>query len=280
MPIYSPSATTTFARCPQLWQFYREGWQPKHIGRLEVSAAYGVGFAKAMEVIFRTYPEQTIAETGRAVLAGIESAQSYIQNRLDNGGVVGNDNSNITAIPDRLTKAILAFIKRWNCPQGWHSFMPELVFPEHGNCRVDLLCQSDFGPCIVDFKTNLTKPQPYVLESRLAAFEHSWQFYHYVWAAREMGIDVRSFSVVIVSFEPFSISQDQWVVDEEYLAQWKDSAIGWWGRMDYAKDRGLYDMAPDHSDKYGLCRYADVCLQGDRWNPERWERSLIHVERD
>ena len=280
MTVYSPSATMAFARCPQLWQFYREGWQPKHIGKVEIAAAYGVGYARAMETLFHSMPDPAPGDIEKAAFWGVEAAQRYIHTRIEAGGVVGSDGTSVGLISERLTKAVVTFAKRWICPRSWHSFMPELTFPEHGNCRVDLLCQTDFGPCIIDFKTKVTKPQAYALQKFVSDFEHSWQFYHYVWAARENGIHVTSFAVIVVSFEGFSITQEQWVVDEEYLEQWEHSAREWWQRMDEAKNNAVYPMAPDHSDKYGLCRYADVCLQGDRWNSERWERNLIHVPRD
>ena len=278
--IYSPSATTTFARCPQMWQFYREGWQPKHIGRLQIAGAYVIGFAKAMEELFRMYPYHISSNIEYATHVGIDIAQRSIQKFLDAGGVIGNDGQNVHLIPERLTKAILNFVKKWQKPSDWHSFIPELTFPEHGNCRVDLLCQSDYGPCIIDFKTKLTRPQEYRLAQDVAAYEYSWQFYHYIWAARSMNIAVESFAVIVVTFEPFSITQEQWIVDEDYLAQWIESAEYWWMLMDCAKETNNYVMATDHSDKYGLCRYAETCLGTDRLNPDRWERNMIYVPRD
>ena len=280
MTVYSPSATMAFARCPQMWWFYREGWQPKHIGKVEVAAAYGTGYARAMETLFHSMPDPMPVDIEKAIFFGVEAAQRYIHTRIEAGGIVGSDSVSIALIPERLTKAVTTFAKRWVRPGSWHSFMPELTFPEHGNCRVDLLCQTDFGPCIVDFKTKVTKPQAYTLQKFVSDFEHSWQFYHYVWAARENGIPVTSFAVIVVSFEAFSVTQEQWVVDEEYLGQWEHSARGWWQRMDEARNNDVYPMAPDHSDKYGLCRYAETCLNGNRWHPGAWERTMIHVSRD
>ena len=95
--IYSPSATTTFARCPQLWQFYREGWQPKHIGRLQISGAYGIGFAEAMETLFEQHP-WTTEVVDHAISNGIAAAERNIYKHFEAGGVIGHDGQNLNLI--------------------------------------------------------------------------------------------------------------------------------------------------------------------------------------
>ena len=280
MKVYSPTSTLTFARCPQMYRFYTSGWQPKHIGRVDMAAAAGVAFAKGMEVYFQAGLDRGMSTNVRkAIDAAQTCALDYIRVRLAAGGSMGADDNAYVQLPERLEKAITKFVRKWSFPPDWDNFRPELVFPDHGNCRIDLLCDTELGPCIVDFKTKVTRPAPYVLSEFISVLEHSWQFYHYIWAARQMGVEVQSYAACVVCFEPWEVVLEQWVVDEAYLEEWLTSAEVWWERMEAAELLGDYPMSPDHSDRYGLCRYSETCLTGERLFPETWPRNLIKVER-
>lgn len=263
-----------------MWQFTKNGYHPRHIGRLDMAAAAGIAFARGMEVYFN--PEVDLDQPPvvvRSIQAAHKAASDYLTIRLTAGGVMGSDDTSYVKLADRLTKAITKFAGRWQFPPGWHSFKPELVFPNHGNARADLLCQTDLGPCIIDFKTKVTRPQPYVLSQFISGLEHSWQFYHYIWAARQMGIPVRSYAVCVVSFEPWQVDIEEWVVDENYMDQWEQDAWQWWDKMLQAETTDTYIMSPDHTDRYGMCRYSETCLMGDRSFPSTWGNTMIKVER-
>lgn len=262
MAIYSPSSTTDFMTCPQLWWFRQQGWKSKYIGNPELAAAVGIGVSRSMEEYFRLVP--TPANLNISIEAGQKAAIEFIKSLLSHGGMMSaKEEKTYDLIPTRVAKAVAGFHKKQPFPSDWHTFMSELSFPDHGRARADLLCQSDLGPCVVDFKTKVTA-QDYIVDQFMMDQEQSWQMKHYVYAARQMGIPVTSYAICLIVIEPLQLHLEQWVVDEEVLSNWERDARYWWSLMDAARAVAEAGISPartaDHRTKYGLCRYYDLCF--------------------
>lgn len=252
--VYSPSSTTTFQRCPQLWVHQRT-WQPKALGNPACAAAVGIGISYGMELIFQGVELSTTLEEAA------NRARAFIDDRIEAGGyLLPAQEKTYELIPKRVEKALRRFWKESPLPTDWQDFRTELTFPDHGNCRVDLLHNSALGPCITDFKTKVAAAD-YIVDSFMFDAETSWQMYHYIWAAREMGIHVESFSIVLIVIEPFHVYLDQWVVDEDHLKQWLLDARRWWQLMEFTENGYVHPLrVGDHRDKYGLCEMHSACL--------------------
>lgn len=203
-----------------------------------------------------------------ALVAGKAEGLDSIRQRLDAGAyVIPSCEKTLELVPKRIEKAIKGFDKAQPFPEDWHSYQTELAFPDHGSARADLLCQTDMGPCIVDFKTKVTG-QDYMIQNAMFDYETSWQLMHYVFAARAMKIPVSSYAICLVVIEPFKIHFDQWVVDENRFNQWLRDAHYWWGQMERMESHAEpAPMVGDHRDKFGLCGMYDICqvLQPGQW---------------
>jgi hypothetical protein len=215
-----------------------------------------------MEVYFtRLGGEQLHSPTLEQVVgAAQETGIASIQERLDQGAALAPSvEKSWELLPTRIEKALRRFHKEQPLPADWHTFQPELVFPDHGQCRVDLLHQSALGPCITDFKTKVTAAE-YIVDSFLFDAETSWQMAHYVWAAREMGIRVDSFAICLIVIEPFHVYLEQWPIDEVNQTRWLVDAKNWWKLMELTETGIVAPMrVGDHRDKYGLCSMHSLC---------------------
>lgn len=232
-----------------------------------MAAAVGIGISTGMESY---YKEKGLEQS---VIDGQHSAVAFLQSKLDSGAIiVPRSEATYRAVPDRVEKAIRGFDKRKPFPSDWHSFLPELTFPDHGRARADLLCQSDLGPCIVDFKSKVTVSQEYILNDFLFDAETSWQLYHYVYSGRQMGLDIRSFAICLIVIEPLKFHLEQWIVDEDYLKRWEMDAWYWWTQMERSERDGFTARVGDHRTKYGLCELYDGCINN------AWE--LAYTKKD
>lgn len=255
MKVYSPSATLSFQQCPQRWLWERQGWRPKAVGRPTVAASIGIGISKGMELLFKS------STVGAAVDGAIEIAYKEVNERIEAGGYLAPDaEKGLEEMPRRIEKAIKGFVKQRPFPEDWHTFVTEVTFPDHGHSRPDLLCQSDLGPCIVDYKSKVTA-QDYIIDRFLQDMEKSWQMYHYIWAARAMGLQVESFAVCLIIIEPLHFYLEQWVVDEEHMARWVLDAHRWWAQMEKIDQDGLTPArVGEHRNQYGLCPQYGMCF--------------------
>lgn len=269
--IYSPSATLAFQRCPTLWSYHRQGYRTKAIGVPNVAAAIGIGISRGMELLY------SHASVGDAVTTAIETAHKEVYDVIEthSGYVLPNAERNLEEMPRRIEKAIKGFVKQKPLPEDWHRFSTEVTFPDYGHCRADILCQSDLGPCIVDWKTKVTA-QDYIIDRFLQDMETSWQLYHYVWAARCMGMDVQSFAVCLMVIEPLHFYVEQWIVDEQYMTQWVYDAHQWWRQMEEIETLSYTPHRVGvHRDQYGLCSHYGMCYD----SPQVSEMTYYRKER-
>ena len=255
MKVYSPSSTLTYMRCPQLWAFQQGGWQSKVIANVDCAAAVGLGIGHGLECQFKGASLDDAVVLARALAIG------HINDKVDKGGSINPACERAYGlIEQRVEKALRRFAKEKPLPEDWSDFRPELVFPDHGNCRVDLLHNSDLGPCITDFKTKVSAAE-YIVDNFMFDAETSWQMYHYVYAARQMGIKVESFAICLIVIEPFHVYLEQWLVDEQYMEIWEDNAKWWWYHMEEVEGGMMPPMrVGDHRDKYGLCSMYNACF--------------------
>lgn len=263
MKIYSPSSTINFQRCPQYFVYQRQGWQTKVVGKPQVAMAVGLGIGYGMELIFKGVP------TAKAIECAMVHSLVMVDTAIAGGAyLLPSVEKSYELIPKRVEKALRRFWKDGSLPNDWRDFRAELVFPDHGNCRVDLLHNSDLGPCITDFKTKVTAVD-YIVDNFLFDAETSWQMYHYVWAAREMGLKVDSFAIVLIVIEPFKVYVEQFMVDEQVLERWVKDAHYWWKLMEIAEAFPEKAMrVGDCRTKYGLCDMHSACFGVARENME------------
>lgn len=267
MNIYSPSSTIDYYTCPLMWRLRKAGWRSKKIGKPELAAAVGIGFAKAMEVYYGGRGLETEGLTGGAIQEGQDAARNFLDPLFDRGAsVYPTDEKTYSLVLPRIKKAVEGYLKKFSLPDGWTDFQTELAFPDQGNARIDLLCNTPSGPTVADFKTKVTATD-WRVTSSLFDFETSWAMHHYVWALRENHIQVDNYAIILVVIEPsVKVYLEQYSVDEEALEQWHRDALYWWrlmgGVVDKEKVFGFLGVtrAPEHRNKYGLCRYYDLCI--------------------
>lgn len=254
MKVYSPSSTLTFQRCPQLWVYHKEGLRPKTIGAKQIAANIGIAIGKGLEWCYKGNCEPD------ALVVANHALRDLFQVAIDAGAyVLPRHEGAYEVAGTRVNKALRRFFKEQPFPRDWKDFRPEIVFPDHGNCRVDLLFNSDNGPCILDFKTKVACPD-YRVDEFIFDFETSWQMHHYVWAGRQMGMVISSFALCLIIIEPFECHVRQWVVDEDALDRWERDAYVWWQLMEEVETGFMHPMrVGDHRDKYGLCEAHGLC---------------------
>jgi len=259
--VYSPSSTLMFQRCPQLWWWKQQNWESQTIGNADCAAAVGIGFGKGMELYHKAL-EWSTAGLERVIDTSVSAGLQRLEARIAAGAsLLPRVEATYNLIPQRIEKAIRGFHKKKPLPEDWCDFLTERTFPDYGNCRIDMLCRSDLGPCIVDFKSKVTA-QAYRIDDFLFDAETSWQMMHYVWAARQLGLNVDSYAIVLVTIEPLQFFVEQWVVDEERIARWALDAVRWWHQMEVTETCALVIGATrvgNHRDQYGLCSHYGLC---------------------
>jgi len=258
--IYSPSSTLEFQTCPLKWRLRKNGVISTIIGKPTLAAAIGIGFAKGMELYYREGDSEQAQSLGR------KTTEDYIKDLLEKGGRILHDSeTTYSLIGERAEKGIQKFLSKNRFPSDWEHFVPELTFPNHGNCRADLLCDSSFGPTIIDFKTKVTATD-WRISSFLYDMESSFAMHQYVWAARELGLAVDQYATCLVILEPFKVIIEPVLIEENQLERWYKTATYWWSQMEKIEqweEEGGLEVIPGstvHRTQYGLCPYTNLCL--------------------
>jgi hypothetical protein len=265
--IYSPSSTLDFATCPLKWALRRFAHiVPRYIGKKECAAAVGIGFAEGVHAFYKGLPVIEAIDTARY------TAERHIDTLLTSGGLLSDDD-NVTAsrVGQRAATGVERYIAWTATHDEWWDPSPELTFPDYGPCRVDLVVNTCDGPTIIDFKTRVTNPRSFwMIDQQLDESEQSWQLKHYVWAARENGMEIEAYGIAVVVLEPrWSIHLSQWAVDEEEMKHWYGDAMTLWSRMEalerLVECQGLkalrwIERSPTHYTKYGICDYYSLCF--------------------
>jgi hypothetical protein len=172
-------------------------------------------------------------------------------------------------LPSLIDRAIRAYSMSDPIPVTWLVRGVEQAFPDHGNCRPDLIIENDWGVAPVDYKM---KESLYVRngETKEAArfrtlLEHkdSWQMLHYVWALRQTGQKCDRYYICLGELGPKpAFTLQSFEVSDETLEMWLHSANVYWFDMDEIDhDEFRPAMAANHRNQYGLCEYYKACFE-------------------
>lgn len=185
----------------------------------------------------------------------------------DAGGIV--DMNQWQHLPPLIDRAIKYYSLHDPLPVTWLVKGVEQPFPDHGNCRPDVIIENDWGLAPVDYKM---KESLYVRngETKEAArfrtlleWKDSWQMLHYVWALRESGHKCDRYYICLGELAPKpTYTLQAFEVSDETLTMWERSASRYWKDMSEIDSGDDYPaMAANHRNQYGLCEYYKACFE-------------------
>ena len=288
MPVYSPSATRTYAECPRKRYLQKKGLTPKYAAKGAVSRWMGTAMAAGLEQHnrMRAFATPSIITPYRA--AAVKWEEQVLQ-FLDAGGVV-TDETFETRIPPLMQRALEHYVAHDVIPAEWRIAGVEQTFERAGNARPDIIVIDADGYAPVDYKM---KESLYVKpgETRDAARsrvmaelggEYDWNQKHYMWSIRRyIGQPCTHHYLVLGELSPKPVFTIQrYDITESAMQSWIDNAHQWWADM-YETEIdhiNLPRMSPTHDSKYGACEYQYACLDAEG-DEERYKHKYITIER-
>lgn len=273
MSTFSPSATTTWKRCPVMWQLSQLGIVRRDLGKRELAAALGSAFAQAMYIYHRC--RQVGAEPAGAPL---DAAQGWLLAQKEAWQVEGRrlgerDTPQYESLERRLDVLVTYALSHDPLPPEWRVVaVEEPLGLEYGNARPDLVCQKpDDTLVVIDYKSTLTlgtraDERTRKLQMRLDDWRDSDQLFHYAWAVgARYETAVTHVGIVLAEVEPKpkSALHDFWV-DPAQLEEWVARQRSAWVTMAlHRREPGLMWRAATHADTFGRCEYYDFCYGPD-----------------
>lgn len=250
-PLFSPSQTTDWSRCPTLWD-WKKRWEP--VGEmwtpeLAIGTALHAGIAQYWRgLLHQGDPRETPEHIAASTLAAIwppdapvvysqESAQATISRLLD-------------AFPTWVSTGMVA--------------LPLAVEKDYGEARVDLITEEAGDLVVTDWKYHANVPADR-LHYRTERLSRSHQAWHYIWrVGQDFGRMVSRFRHVLLIGGPRLIIRDYvFTVEPDALAAWLHGAESKWMQMSrmnegmeriYRREEGCYP----YGEKYP-CPAFDGC---------------------
>lgn len=256
-PIFSPSQTKVFLNCPMQWYLsYQQKFQGRTYGHMEIAGAVGSAFSIFQEFL----GEGPEAAQLRAEQSLTEELFKLRSTRIvQSAAQVYED-----AAPDRLKKLISLFAEKPVIPMSWTLFDQERQFARWGNARVDSLYEDSMGEIgVLDYKTRGRIQKNQWAKTR-REFATSDQLMHYCCMVQEeLGVKCNSASILMMSLMPHKyIDLYQYTFRQETLNVWLQGRKQVWQDMQECKDGNRTPhMAAIHEDKFGDCRFLDLCFR-------------------
>lgn len=272
VPVFSPSATETFSKCPRKWALNRAGWKPRTIQYPELCAVLGDGFSASMNLLNSmliegvvTLPRTEILAVGQAAMSDKLAAYLEAGRRIHT-----KDEEFADLLPLRLEQAVNLYIDH-NPLKDWKLLQSEKTYEQHGRCRIDVLADplDSLGPAVVDYKLKV-KLDPEWLDAEIDKHAKTQQRFHYQWAT-----GAKRFYIVLVVLAgnrkkitpyvklsaPFGASPyyDSGLWHQDAMAQWYFMATA---KAELERGRPMYAIPGSqvHEDKWGPCEFEDACL--------------------
>lgn len=280
LPVFSPSATVTFSKCPRRWAIEKAGWKRRLIEYPELCAVLGDGFSKVMEVYNTGLIKGEIHRPEMLIPAGVTAMDERLEWELQAGRRINSKDEEFRdKLPSLLEKAVDLYTKT-DPLQGWTILEAEQTYTNHGRARLDLLAADQEGPAVLDYKVKVKLNKEWEA-GELEKHAKGWQRSHYTWMT-----GVKRFFIILVVLAP-----KPYVKLEPYLATeydekvWPRDAAATWYRMEHTKgvlesEASLLAVpgSASHVDELGACPYQAACLDY-ALDPERMAVSYVKVER-
>ena len=263
---------------------YTHGWRPRRIGKRELAAVLGTGFAEGVAIYHRarhavqprSLSPTELIEIAEASAACAQTSASRRLVELQQAGFVVNDWDAATAqaLPLRVHKGVMRYVSANPLPESWTVTAIEQTMGDYGNARLDLALEDSDGPAIADVKVKLQLDSKYRAKE-LRRYQDDHQQMHYAWAwGRMLQRAVTRYYIVLVVLEPkFSVELLPYQIHPETLMAWEGSQRVVWADM-AAEDAGTREpyMVAKHWDEYGECEYRAACFD------YHWDESLMGQE--
>lgn len=276
-PVFSPSATETFSKCPRKWALNRAGWKSRLIQYPELCAMLGDGFSVSMNLLNSMIIEgastNSLIPMAEIVSVGTKAMSERLATDIDAGRRIHTkDEAFADLLPLKLDQAVQLYISQ-NPLKDWKILQSEKTYLEHGKCRIDVLADpmDGLGPAVVDYKVKV-KLDPEWMDAELEKHAKTQQRFHYQWAT---GAN-RFFIVLVVlagnrkKITPYTKLSPPYG-ESAYFERglWLKDSKATWKRMTDVKailaenepgDIGWVAGSQVHEDKWGACEYEDACL--------------------
>jgi hypothetical protein len=286
MRVYSPSQTATWLECPVKRHLaYVEHWRPRLVGKRELAAVLGTAVAAGVEAYHRArmagqsnHPAEHWADMAS------QTARLLLRQLQDSGFQIAEyDQAQADALPGRAAKAVQTYLAAAPIPADWAILEVEQVHQQYGSCRLDLVVRDEPDHvAAVDLKVKL-RLEPRYRPKEIERYRHHWAMLHYTWVVEQVyGQTPRRYYILFLVLEPAPESWLQaYLVDEEVLRVWEQSARRVWTQMEVHDTAGPDDRGPwiaaKHADEYGPCEYYDACFEY-RWDPALMSHDYVQFE--
>ena len=262
-PVFSPSQTGNFAFCPRYWALERENWVTRLVEYPELCGVFGTAYAKSMEVynlaVQRIGAVPPTPYLGSVIEAGVQDAADAINKIKMDGRYIEmvKDREFADTIPNKLKKAVELYHKH-NPYIGWKVLAVEKTYPDHGNCRIDLLVESPQGDIVVvDYKVKI-KLEAAWRQKTLSQYTDHWNMMHYAWAT---GATSYAICLVVLGPKPY-IESAPFAINPQYFIIWGSDAQGLWEHMQLVKDKKMVPYGiTKHYNEFGDCKYIRACTR-------------------
>jgi hypothetical protein len=261
--VFSPSSTTTWKRCPILYQLQREGIVARALGNRELTGALGSAYAQGLHVYYRG--RQAGVSVGEAP---VDAALGYLKAQREAWQSEGRRmpesmEAQSAALEPRAERAVRYTLAHDPVPPTWQIVaVEESLGPEYGNARPDLVVRDDMGHVMpADHKLKLTlgrtaSERSYKWERARGDWRDSDQMYHYVWSLAQRYPVAPKYVIYFLELEPRPAPRvEEFGVVSERVAAWVTAQRGAWGAM----SAGVSWYAAVHTDQFGPCEMYDWC---------------------
>lgn len=254
-PVFAPTNTKDWDRCPVYHKLKREGWVPRDqmwTPNLLLGIAIGDGLSEA----YRHWSDPNPGAFGEpTALKALE--EGYVENSEDT----------IVGLARLVTRGLAAAIEE-DAPRGRVIVRVDVSL---GVCRPDLIVRGPSGLSTINTKVS-RQIRPDYRGVRLAEWETDFQPWHEAWETEQFfGEPVVSRGVLQVVLSPrVEATLMEWPVTPEGMAFWLSEAEATWGLMDQER-RGERPVVPRHAScngKFGRCIFMEACHEF-RLKPER-----------
>ncbi len=257
--VYSPSQTNNFSFCPRYWMLEKERWVTRLVEYPELCGVLGTAYAKSMEQYNNTLMVGEVPSVAEAIMAGEINAADAIRKMKADGRSIEmmKDRDFAASFPKLLKKAVELYHKH-NPYVGCQILAVEKTYPDHGNCRIDLLIQYPNNDIVVvDYKVKI-KLEAAWRQKELSKYTDHWNMMHYAWAT---GATSYAICMVVLGPKPY-IESVPYAIHPLYAGIWGQDAEGMWDHMKAMVDKKtpLYGRTK-HYDEYGDCKYLAACTR-------------------
>lgn len=250
--------TTNYVRCPTMWKLDRDGWRRKTYAYVDVSACVGRAVHHGCALVNEG------VRLGKANDAFTKAeAYDFLRRDLDEL----TDPYDMKALeayndaPERFGRLYDAYVEA-DPLKGFEILDVEWTLPTW-NTTIDVGVRDPDGYlAIADIKTKNFFSKAY-RDKYIGEFERSWQMSHYCVGYGDLKNErVDRFYLILLDSAPKKVRVElvRFETDDERNHRWYRAATKAWDEMTEIVG-GSVDptIAADCVDKYGPCRFLDLC---------------------